>query len=269
MISLEGKVAFITGGASGIGLGIAEAFAARGMRLMLADIDAAALERAAAKLRLAGAECSTLQLDVTDRAAMAAAADTTEAVFGGVDVVCNNAGVVVTGGIDQVEYSDWDWIMSVNLFGVIAGVKTFTPRLMKRGGGHIVNTASMAGLRGGNELISYSTSKFAIVGLSECLRLDLAKHNIGVSALCPGTVTTDIQKTSARHRPGAGRSTPATLSVPPPPGLEAFRYIGAREVGEMTADGIIANKPYILTHPEFRASMEARCRTLLEAFAKE
>jgi NAD(P)-dependent dehydrogenase (short-subunit alcohol dehydrogenase family) len=262
-MQLHGKVAFITGGASGIGLGMAEAFAARGMKLMLADIEATALERAGAQLRAAGAQVETLQLDVTDRVAMAAAADAIEAAFGGVDVVCNNAGVIVSGGADMIDYSDWDWMLSVNLYGVISGVKTFAPRLISRGGGHFVNTASVAGLHGMNNVIGYGTSKFAVVGLSECLRLDMVKHNVGVSVLCPGMVATALA-TSQRNRPGAATSAPSVL---PEPDRSALRHIDPREVGEMTANGIIANKPYILTHAEFREPIEARYRALIEAFA--
>ena len=201
MKELQGKTAFVTGGASGIGLALARAFIGEGMRVVIADVDAAALEQARAELAGSNTEVMAVQLDVTDRAAYAAVADAVEARFGPVHVLCNNAGVYRGGTLDQVTYQDWDWIMGVNVGGVINGVQTFVSRMQAHGqGGHIVNTASMAGMITSAGLGVYNASKFAVVGLSEALRTDLAPSGIGVSVLCPGMVRTRILE-SERTRP--------------------------------------------------------------------
>jgi len=202
MQDLTGKTAFITGGASGIGFALAEAFLHEGMKVVIADVDEAALAEAKTKLKGDNALLA-IQLDVTDRDQFAAVADQVEAEMGPVHVLCNNAGVYRGGVMDEVTYNDWDWIMGVNVGGVINGVQTFVERIKQHGqGGHIVNTASMAGLTTSPGLGVYNTSKFAVVGLSEALRTDLEPHNIGVSVLCPGMVRTRILE-SERTRPDA------------------------------------------------------------------
>ena len=184
MDDLTGKCAFVTGGASGIGFGMAEALAGAGMKVVIADIEANALEQAAAKLKSSGAAVHAIQLDVTDRAAMESAAADAEEAFGAVDVVCNNAGVCWRGFMTDASYDDWDWVLGVNLGGVVNGIRTFVPRLIARGeGGHVVNTASMAGLMASPGNSVYCTSKFAVVGLSEGLRKELAPKGIGVTVL--------------------------------------------------------------------------------------
>lgn len=193
MKTFAGKVAFVTGGASGIGLGMAQAFAEAGMKLVIADIRQEQLALARAGLESVGASVLTLQLDVTDRQAYARAADTVESTFGPVDVLCNNAGIGLLGPCQSASYDDWDWVLGVNLGGVINGVQTFLPRMLARGaGGHIVATASLAGLVAGAGASIYTTSKMAVVGLMECLRGEVAEHGIGVSVLCPHLVRTDI-----------------------------------------------------------------------------
>jgi len=189
MQDLEGKTAFVTGGASGIGLSMAKSFLGAGMRVVIADVDEKALALAAAELKGSNTELMTVQLDVTDRDQFKAVADQGEADFGPVDVLCNNAGVYRGGTIDKMTYEDWDWVMGVNVGGVVNGVQTFVERMKARGkGGHIVNTSSMAGMTTSPGLGVYNASKLAVVGMSEAMHGDLAEDNIGVSVLCPGMV---------------------------------------------------------------------------------
>ena len=201
MRDVTGKVAFITGGASGMGLAMARSFAAAGMKVAIADIEQDALDRVKAEFDASNAEVITLQVDVTDRAAMEAAADATEAAFDKVHVLVNNAGVAVGGSLDQMSYEDWDWVMGVNLDGVVNGLQAFVQRIKAHGeGGHVVNTASLAGHFAIPGLGVYTATKYAVVGISETLRADLKQHDIGVSVLCPGVVNTNIFD-SGRNRP--------------------------------------------------------------------
>ena len=193
MNELKGKTAFITGGANGIGLGMAEVFGEQGMNVVIADIRGDHLERATRDLSRDGRSVHPIQLDVRDRAAMAAAADETEKVFGRVHLVCNNAGINLFKPMDECTYNDWDWVMGVNLGGVINGVVEFVARLKAHGeGGHIVNTASMASIISGPGAGIYTAAKFGVRGLSECLHYSLAPFGIGVSVLCPGLVRSMI-----------------------------------------------------------------------------
>ena len=203
MRDVAGKVAFVTGGASGIGLAMARSFSAAGMKVAIADIEEQALAQAQAYFAPSNAEVIALRVDVTDRDAMAHAADETERAFGKVHVVCNNAGVAVAGPMEKMSYADWDWVVGVNLHGVINGVQTFARRIMAHGeGGHFVNTSSLAGQVAVPGFSVYNTTKFAVVGLSETMRAEFAAHDIGVSVLCPGFVNTNIFA-SERNRPVA------------------------------------------------------------------
>ena len=171
MQDVAGKVAFVTGGASGMGLAMARSFSAAGMKVVIADIEQAALDAVADEFAASNADVLALQLDVTDRAAMQRAAEATIDAFGKVHVVCNNAGVAVGGGVDAMSYEDWDWVMNVNLDGVVNGVQTFVDLIKSHGeGGHFVNTASMAGHLAFGGLGVYNTTKFAVVGMSEAMR---------------------------------------------------------------------------------------------------
>jgi NAD(P)-dependent dehydrogenase (short-subunit alcohol dehydrogenase family) len=173
MEQLEGRIAVVTGGGSGIGEGIAQACAGAGMRLVIADVDAQEAERVAADLRGAGSEAIAVHCDVTERAALDALADAAWEEFGGCHLLCNNAGVIVQGPILEMTDADWSWVLDVNLRGVVNGVQAFVPRLVAQGEpAHIVNTASMAGLCVLPALGVYTASKFAVVGLSEALRAD-------------------------------------------------------------------------------------------------
>ena len=169
-----GQVAYITGGASGIGFGIATAFAKAGVHIALADIEQGALDAAVAALRADGFTAEGFQVDVTDRDALAASRDAAIEAFGGINIVCNNAGVNRAGHISELSWDDWDWVMGVNMNGVINGVVTFTPELTRQGSaGYMINTASVGGLVGMPGLTIYNTAKFGVVGLSEALRADL------------------------------------------------------------------------------------------------
>lgn len=277
MKDVAGKVAFVTGGASGMGLAMVRAFAAAGMKVAVADIERTALDRVAEEFAGGNSEVITLQLDVTDRDAMEQAADATEKAFGKVHVVCNNAGVAVGGPVDEMSYADWDWVLGVNVNGVVNGVQTFARRIESHGeGGHFVNTASMAGHLAVPGLAVYGASKFAVVGLSEVMRLDLAPKGIGVSVLCPGVVKTNIFD-SGRNRPAAlagERDTAARLLTGD--GSEAEREARLAEllanaldpaaVGDMVLHAILTDEFYVFTHPELAEFAGSRQAEIAAAF---
>jgi len=201
MRDFDGKSAFVTGGASGIGLAMARAFAEAGMKVMLADVETAALEKALRGLSNYGNRVQGIRCDVADPESMERAAQAAFDSFGNVHVVCNNAGVAAGGGIDNISIDNWRWVVDVNLMGVLYGVRNFLPHMMKhREGGHIVNTASMAGMINGMGFSPYAATKFAVVAMSEGLAMQLQPHGIGVSVLCPEFVRTRIGE-SGRNRP--------------------------------------------------------------------
>lgn len=279
MQELAGKVAFVTGGASGLGLAMVRAFAAAGMKVVVADVEQAALDAVIAEFAPSNADLLAVRVDVTDRAAMAAAADQAEAAFGRVHVLCNNAGVGVGGSIETMSYADWDWVLKVNLDGVVNGVQTFLPRMLAHGeGGHIVNTASMAGHVGAPGLSVYNTSKFAVVGLSESMRQDLAPRGIGVSVLCPGVVRTNIFS-SGRNRPAtlaAETDTAGAVLAHDVEGADRTARIqslldGGLDpalVGEMVVHAIQTDECYIFTHPELGAASAARATQIADAYTR-
>jgi NADP-dependent 3-hydroxy acid dehydrogenase YdfG len=279
MQDVSGKVAFITGGASGMGLAMARSFSAAGMKVAIADIELAALDRVIAEFKKTNAKVIGLKVDVTNRDAMEKAARDTIAAFGKVHVVCNNAGVAVGGPVDAMTYKDWDWVMKVNLDGVVNGVQTFVERIKSHGeGGHFVNTASMAGHLAFPGLGVYSTTKFAVVGMSDTMRADLAPHNIGVSVLCPGVVSTNIFN-SGRNRPEdlKGETDTASLVLTADTNdaerAERMQQImaGALDpavVGDMVLAAIQANDPYIFTHPELKTMVDERSAAINASFAR-
>jgi NADP-dependent 3-hydroxy acid dehydrogenase YdfG len=270
MKDVVGKVAFVTGGASGIGLAMARSFSAAGMKVAITDIEEAALDRVQDEFAESGAEVIHLKLDVTDRDAMEQAARETEAAFGKIHVVCNNAGVAVGGRVDAMDYNDWDWVMGVNLNGVINGVQTFVNRIKAHGeGGHFVNTASMAGqmpIPGGS---IYTTSKYAVVGLSEVMRTDLARYDIGVSVLCPGGVTTNVAK-SGRNRPANLKREADTsrLSLGKLSETVMEDMLDASVIGDMVLEAILADDLYIFSHPHLKPIVDARTAAIHASFAR-
>jgi NAD(P)-dependent dehydrogenase (short-subunit alcohol dehydrogenase family) len=267
MKDVDGKTAFITGGASGIGFGMARTFLKAGMKVVMADVRQDHLDEAAAVLKGSNLPYHFVRLDVTDREAFAAAADEAERVFGKIHVVCNNAGVGGNAPMDEAEYEDWDWVLGVNLGGVVNGVKTMVPRIKKHGeGGHIVNTSSMAGIiplttQGG----IYAASKFAVRGLTDSLRLSLGKYNIGVSVLCPGLVHTNImdaEKSRPEHLKTEAKHPPRHLSS----ASSAIAGMDPLEMGERILRGIRGNAPYILTHGEFKDEVAGLFQDVLDSF---
>ncbi|MEM7097704.1 MAG: SDR family NAD(P)-dependent oxidoreductase [Pseudomonadota bacterium] len=272
-MELEGKTAFITGGAGGIGLAMAQAFLSEGMDVAIADVDPDALADAVAQLSGTNGKVKSYQLDVTNRDQFSEVADQVEADFETVHVVCNNAGVYRGGVIDSVTYEDWDWVMGVNVGGVINGVQTWIKRIQEHGqGGHIVNTASMAGMVTSPGLGVYNTSKFAVVGMTEAMRDDLAESNIGVSVLCPGMVRTRILE-SERTRPDVfepsdNEAVSAAQAHSEVMNMAMNAGIPAEEVAQLVVAGIKDNLLYLFPHPELKPSTQARVDAILEAFGE-
>ncbi len=264
MREVADKVAFITGGASGIGLGMAQAFADAGMRLVLADVDMAGAEKAAADLVAKGAKARAVQLDIVDPSAWQRAAAEAESAFGPIDVLCNNAGVAgIARPVAEIPFDEWRWVTEIDYHGVVHGLQCFVPRLKAKGAGHIVNTASIGGLSPTKFLADYIAAKFAVVGLSGSLRAELEEANIGVSVLCAGSVKTNLGETTVRQRPS--RAPYAVERAAMIKDLK-WRYIAPVDAGRIVLRGIRENWPFIFTHPEDRALLEARHAAMMAAF---
>jgi NAD(P)-dependent dehydrogenase (short-subunit alcohol dehydrogenase family) len=262
LTDLAGRVTVVTGGASGIGRAMAELFARERAKVVLADIDQRALAAVAQSIKGRGGEALAVPTDVTDLASVQALADTAFKTFGRVHVLCNNAGVALWGGLEQATHRDWQWVLGVNLWGVIHGVETFVPRMIaSKEPGHIVNTASMAGLIASRGLGVYNTSKYAVVGLSETLAKDLRAYGIGVSVLCPMGVSTQIRE-SARNRP-------SNLENDTPSSAEPVELIGRTlapaAVAEMVLAAIRANRLHVITHEESLEALRRRHERLEQA----
>lgn len=268
MKDIRDKVAFVTGAASGIGLGMARAFLEADMKVVLADVRQDVLERAAQDIGRDAGRFHLITLDVRDRSAMACAADEARQVFGKVHVLCNNAGVGARTSMEEAGYDEWDWVLGVNVGGVINGIRSFLPLIRAHGeGGHIVNTASIGGLLPlPPPLGIYSASKFAVRGISDSLRLALAGTEVGVSVLCPGLVRSEIAENTVRLSPaaaaGGGDAVPvqaAGLAL----GMDPL------EVGRRVLDGIRGNEAYILTHGEFKDEVREIFGEILDAFPSD
>jgi NAD(P)-dependent dehydrogenase (short-subunit alcohol dehydrogenase family) len=202
--TLTGKTVLVTGAASGIGKATALACARRGARLVICDLDADGVEAAAAEIRALGCTVTARRVDVANRDAMAAFADAVHSEIEALDLLVNNAGVAIGGGFLHTSLLDWDWIVSINLLGVVHGCHFFVPKMVARGrGGHVVNVASSAGYAASAELSAYATTKFAVVGLSEALRDELTPYGIGVTAICPGLINTPITRSARLLGPDA------------------------------------------------------------------
>jgi NAD(P)-dependent dehydrogenase (short-subunit alcohol dehydrogenase family) len=268
MQDLRGKTAFITGGASGIGLAMAKVFGREGMNIMLADIDPGALETAVAELRSLQVRAEGVVANVTKRDSLRAAALETIAKFGKVHLVCNNAGVGSGGVFGTVPETDWSWVTDVNQLGVVHGMEVFAPLILSHGeGGHFVNTASMAGMVSPPGMEPYCATKFAVVAMSEGWAAQLAAQGVGVSVLCPGFVKTRIHE-SRRNRPsdyGPDDRAPgfdSNLSSP------VLNGIPVEPVAERVLEAVRDNDLYIFTHLEMRSAVEARFASILAAFDK-
>ena len=273
MQQLNGKTAFITGGASGIGYAMAQAFLREGMRVVITDVDEDALASARDALQGSNTEVLALPLDVTDRNAYAAVVQKAWDACGGIQVLCNNAGVYRGGALDKVTYEDWDWILGVNLGGVANGLQNLLPRMRELDEPcHVVNTASMAGIVGSPGLGVYNASKFAVVGLSESLRQDLADTQIKVSVLCPGMVRTRILE-SERTRPVDFDVTDTEAVAAAQAQSDAMHMamgtgIDAAEVADLVVQGIKDEQFYLFPHAEMRAAADARAEEISGAFGE-
>jgi NAD(P)-dependent dehydrogenase (short-subunit alcohol dehydrogenase family) len=269
MKELKGKVAAVTGAASGLGRSMALAFAAEGMDLALADVDAESLSSVESEVREKGVRAFSMRVDVSKAAEVAAFAARTAKDLNAVHVVCNNAGVSPLGAVWESTLADWQWILGVNLWGVIHGVRAFTPRLIAQNEGHIVNTASVAGLISPPGSGAYNVTKHAVVTLSESLYHDLRERNsaVGVSVLCPAYVPTRITE-SERNRPADlpfGKKSAETLA------REAMLKkavssgrISADQVAQAVVAAVKEERFYILTHPRIKGAIRARMEDILE-----
>ena len=266
LASLDGRVAVVTGGASGIGRALALALAREGANVAVADLDEGGMAETVAGVSDLGRHALAVRTDVADRGAVGALADRVVARFGAVDVLCNNAGVVVHGGLEHATHQDWTWVIGVNLWGVIHGLEAFLPRMIARGeGGHVVNTASMAGLIASQGLGVYNTTKYAVVGLSETLAKDLRPYGIGVSVLCPMGVATRIRD-AARSRPDHLANPSGTASG------EAVTLIGRtlspETVAAQTVAAIRSGALYVITHEEAIEPIRRRFARIEAGFAR-
>jgi NAD(P)-dependent dehydrogenase (short-subunit alcohol dehydrogenase family) len=273
MMGWQGKVAFITGGVSGIGFGIARAFSNVGMRLALSYRNEAYRADAERWFVDQGREVPLfVKLDVTDRARFAEVADEVEAHFGKIHILINNAGVSVFGPTDEASYADFDWIMGVNFGGVLNGQISFIPKLKAHGeGGHIVNVASMAAFCAGPQAGIYTASKFAVRGMTECLRYNLAPYNIGVSLMCPGLTKTNAWDSALKRPEGFADSG---FAAPDKAELEQFGTafelgMDPLVVGEKTLAGMTANAGLILTHPDHAEDIIEIYETTMAALPSE
>jgi NAD(P)-dependent dehydrogenase (short-subunit alcohol dehydrogenase family) len=272
MRSFEGRVAVVTGAASGIGRGLAEACAGAGMKVVLADVRPDALEATARSLRDGGAEVRSVVTDVRDSAQVQALADETVSAFGGVHLLCNNAGVAGSSSLLwEGSIAEWDWHIGVMLMGTVHGIRSFVPVMLDRGDeAHVVNTASMGGLiTGSDSQAIYMTVKHGVVALSEALQHQLSgvTDRIGCSVLCPAWVASDVFANFERLRP-AGVSSPAATSE----GAalvelqQQFLAAGmpARQAGELVLEAVRNRQFYVLTHPAWASMAEARAKAIVE-----
>jgi NAD(P)-dependent dehydrogenase (short-subunit alcohol dehydrogenase family) len=279
MKNLQGKVAFITGAASGIGLGIAKACGRAGMKVVIADIRQKAIDEALPFFKEKGWPAMGVQLDVTDREAYARAADEVEKTFGNIHVLVNNAGVEAPmGPLWKNTFKDYDFIMGVSFTGIINGILTILPRILAHGEeGHVVSTASQSGLYVVPGAALYCAIKAGTVGLMETLACDLRGTNVGASAFCPGPVVGNLSATSKEVRPPELQNeSQETVAPPPPPPTNMEKsspmvdfsklLMTAEEAGERVVRGIRRGDLYILTHPEFRESMQEKMEAILRAY---
>ncbi len=256
------QVAVVTGGASGIGLGLCRRFAQVGMAVVVSDIEGEGAERVVVELEAAGARALAVRTDVSDPASVAALAEAAFAWGPEVHVLCNNAGVFLGGATLDATEGDWRWLIDVNLMGVVYGCQSFLPRMIEQGTGHVVNTASTAGLVSAPGFGAYSASKFAVVGMSQALRAELEPHGIGVTVLCPGSVRSQL--------PDAGRNRPDQYGETGG-NTERLREVVAvgmdpLALADLVLQGIAENAPFLSTHRWFREPIAGRFEEILASF---
>ena len=273
MKDFKNRVAFITGGSSGIGLGIAKCLAREGMKIAFTWRRRDHLDQAMAELgSIPDTALLPIELDVVDRVAMRKAAEQTARVLGPVQLLVNNAGVGVRGPLAQATYDDWDWVMGVNVGGVINGIVTFLPEMLAGVHEcHIVNISSMGGIAAFGSVGIYTTSKFAVMGLSESLRNDLRGSRIGVSVYCPGPVSSNIVeaiKGRPSHLGDTGYVAPDEIPGKPPLSRNP-NAMSADTAAQYVLEGIRQNRLFILSHPEYRQLIESRNNALLAAIPDE
>lgn len=261
MKDLEGKVAVITGAGSGIGEGIARAAAAAGMKVVVADIDIEKGRAVAEDLTAGGATAIAVAVDVSDLLSVEALRDATLEAFGAVHLLCNNAGVWVGALMQEADIKDWQYLINVNLYGVIHGVQTFLPLLIEQGEGHIVNTASVGGLISGPPEGLYTTTKFAVVALSEALLMEVVGQGVGVSVLCPGLVATNLITQSSAVRPDALNSGKDHQQPAP----DVASGIAPDLVGQQVVDAVREDGFYVITHDDYRDIIKMRHDGIIDA----
>jgi NAD(P)-dependent dehydrogenase (short-subunit alcohol dehydrogenase family) len=279
MMELDGRTAVVTGGGSGIGRGISLGLAAEGMKVAVLDVNGEAAERVAQEIAATGASALAITVDVTSSEQLTASAAKVGSHFGHVNLLCANAGVILPiGPLAEKSDSDWDYVFSVNVHGVVKTVAAFLPSLRSAGEAHIVTTASLGGVLSVPEVLVgvYTSSKYAVVGYSECLRGELAEEGIGVSVLCPGMVKSDLYRTSAENRPvHLGRpDTIGDVSIAPSIDTSisdalAPTSMAAEDVGPIVVRGVRENRLHIFTHPEALTVVEARFAGMREDFKAE
>ena len=269
MRELKGKVAAVTGAASGLGRSMALAFASEGMHVALADVDETGLSSVQDEVLAKGVRAITLKVDVSDARQVEAFRDHTLARLGGVHLVCNNAGVSTLGAAWEASLADWQWILGVNLWGVIHGVRAFAPHLIAQNQGHIVNTASVSGLISPPGSTTYNVTKHAVVALSETLHHDLRerKSKVGVSVLCPAYVPTgivDSERNRPKDLPASEKSQETLARQAMLRKAVASGKISADQVAQAVVNAVKAGRFYILTHPRIKGAIRARMEDILE-----
>jgi NAD(P)-dependent dehydrogenase (short-subunit alcohol dehydrogenase family) len=261
MDELAGRVAVVTGAASGIGRALAERWAAEGMRVVMADIEKEPLAEAADALRDKGSDVLAVPTDVSDGAQVDALAEAARDAYGGVHVLCNNAGVAMGGPVAELTTEDWEWVLGVNLWGVVHGLRAFLPGMLASGEeGHVVNTASVAGLLGAGWMAPYAASKYAVVGISECLYHELMPTRVGISVLCPSWVNTNIHR-SFRNRPahlGGGRRDNEGGPLTEALAQLLAAGLAPETVADHVADAVRRRRFWVLTHPDVLPVLQAR-----------
>ncbi len=272
MKDFAGKVAFITGGASGLGFGLAKVFSDAGCKVVIADIRQDHLDEALAYFRTKNAAVHAIKLDITDRAAYAAAADEVERVYGEPpQLLFNNAGVNTFGPTEKSTYEDWDWLMGVLLGGVINGMQTFVPRMIAAGkGGYIVNTSSLGGFQGSDGAAIYCAAKAAVNNLSESYRLSLKKYGIGVSVCCPANIKSNIAEATFT-RPDHLKNTGYVVNDDSINSLRRIHSAGMEpmQLAGFMKQGIEDEQLYIIPYPEAKAGMEAHFKEILASVLPE